>query len=472
MSKQLKRKSYRLIMAQVLSLTLVASPACNRVTPEKETGKTGAGEVGGTLANKPTTTEEAVLPGTLTNTPDNSERGPLTSTNEGAAVPISANNPAPRVGGPPPPGIEIEAVPGGSDSETAPTGDLSQRLGDRSFVKLELPNAALAPDQLLAFLADSDRAVHDLTIAWNAKQLSEKEYLEQAKRLSLLKMQASERLYNDKSATQAQQKTAIAAQVESLSQLTGLGDVSAAQKLLTLAGELTKSPDTHLAHQGRLVLLGFRLNQLVEGQIKDPQVVLEDVNALLDKSEYRGAVELLALQQGLGVLGQLGYAEQAQQVQQRIVKEFRASPDRELAMRAWSIEVGSSPELKAAIDEIKKTLAGEEQDATKVATAAAEFIRKFPTLNTVYFFLQAIVDLEYRGFTTASRELSKTVVAYKTQVPTSPLMDEVDIVLEGHNKRLGLLNQSLVLKNSGAWMASHSIGVRIAVRSCWSTSGP
>ncbi len=121
--------------------------------------------------------------------------------------------------------------------------------------------------------------------------INEKTFLEKAKRLSSMKLAAGERLYADTASSVAQRKTAIAAQVESLSQLTGLGDVEAAQKLLQVAGQLSQSPDPQLAHQGRLVLVGFRLNQLVEGQIKDPQVILDDVNAILDKSEFRGLVE-------------------------------------------------------------------------------------------------------------------------------------------------------------------------------------
>ncbi len=35
--------------------------------------------------------------------------------------------------------------------------------------------------------------------------------------------------------------------------------------------------------------MGFNLNQLVEGQVKDPQVIVNGVNNLLDKSGVPGA---------------------------------------------------------------------------------------------------------------------------------------------------------------------------------------
>lgn len=419
--------------------TVLCLAACNRAVPEKQSEKVGQPEQSpSVLANS---TDQAVLP------PREGASVPIPGT---AAVPVSSNNnPVPTAEATNNPGVHIENVstlpPNATSGETPAAAELSQRMSDRTFMKLELPKAALAPDQLLAFLVECDRAVQDLAMTHRANQISESEFVEQAKRLSNLKLEAGERLSQDPSSSAAQKKTAIAAQVESLSQLTGLGDIKAAQKLLQVAGELTKSPDAQLAHQGRLVLLGFRLNQLVEGQMKDPQVILDDVNNILEKSEYRGLVELLALQQSLGVLNQLGYSDQAKQVEQRIVKEFRNSPDQELAMRTWMIEVGSSPELKAAYEAIKQTMEGEEKDPTRVATMATNFVNAYPSLNTLHYFLKAIIDLEYNGHVTAARKLSEVVANAKTKFPASPLVKDIDNVLDGHTRRLAALGQPLVL---------------------------
>lgn len=436
----LQQLGNRACTALLLSL-LVLAGACNRAVPEKSgASKAGADESEsaepntppGVLADKQSPKGQAVLP------PDAS----------GASAPISNDRPDSNRqtnDGPPPPGVQIETVNSFSPNEDETTARMDPRLADSIFMKLQLPDAALSPDQLLDFLVQCDRAVQELSIARQANQLNEKLFIEQAKRLSGIKLAASERLYNDSKSTLAQKKTSIAAQVESLSQLTGLGDVQAAQKLLKVAGDLAKSPDVQLAHQGRLVLMGFRLNQLVEGQIKDPQVIVEDVNSILNNSDYRGLVELLAMQQALGVLTQLGYAEQAKLVQDRVVKEFRNSPDKEVAMRSWMIEVANSPELKAVNEMIQKTLTGEEKDTTQVASLATNFINAFPSLNSVAYFLKVIVDLEYSGQVEASRRLSDVVAKTKTQVTTGPLMVDIDHVLDGHTRRLGALGQPLVL---------------------------
>ena len=428
---------WRRCFGLAITLVMAACMACNRAVPEKTTGQANPAESSpSTLAASSNGADKAILP------PAQPDAKAPAEPAAGSSVPINAigaNNP----------GVQIESVstlPANATSEETPAAaELSQRLSDRRFMKLELPKAALVPDQLLAFLVECDRAVQDLTMTQRAQQIGETEFLEQAKRLSSMKLEAGERLASDPTATLAQKKTAVAAQVESLSQLTGLGDVQAAQKLLQVASELTKSPDAQLAHQGRMVLMGFRLNQLVEGQIKDPQLVLDDVNNLLDKSEYRGLVELLALQQSLGVLNQLGYTEQAKQVQQRIIKEFRDSSNQELAMRTWMIEVGTSPELKAAYDAIKQTMEGEEKDATKVAAMATNFVNAYPSLNTLHYFLKAIIDLEYKGHVTAARKLSEVVANAKTKFPASPLVKDIDTVLDGHTRRLAALGQPLVL---------------------------
>ncbi len=465
------RNARRRAAARILALSLVSSTlsfaACNRAVPDKaETKNDGAGQPAGILAGK--LTEDSVMP------PDvkASQSSPplvreadspsgLRGQDLPGAMPRGTASPTETSGAPAAsqagnssaPGVSIENVtslsPGSAPGTSEPDnqGAADPRIADRSFMKLELPKAALNPDQLIAFLVECDRAVQELAVTRQANQLNEKTFLEQAKRLSSMKLAAGERLYADTASSVAQRKTAIAAQVESLSQLTGLGDVEAAQKLLQVAGQLSQSPDPQLAHQGRLVLVGFRLNQLVEGQIKDPQVILDDVNAILDKSEFRGLVELLALQQSLGVLTQLGYTEQANQVQQRIVKEFRNSPDRELAMRSWMIEVGNSAELKAVHEAIQNTLAGTEKDTNQVAEKAAAFIKAFPSLNTAAYFLKVIVDLEYSGQADASRRLSNVVAQVKSTLPAGPLLADIDSVLDGQNKRLGAVGKPLVLED-------------------------
>lgn len=348
------------------------------------------------------------------------------------------------------PGVHIEmaepSLPSaGVDTTTSEaTDELSQRLADRVFMQLKMPTST-DPQVLIAFLVQCDRAVQDLTVTRQAQQLSETDFRIQAKRLSGMKLQAAERMLASSTLTPAQNKAATAARVESLSQLTGLGDVEAAQKLQQLATELSKSNDHYLAHQGKLVLLGFRLNQLQEGQIKDPQMLVAEVDQLFLRPEDRGLVELMALQQSAGVLSQLGYTTESKQIIDRLVREYRDSPDKDLSMRAWVLESGGSSALQAFHQAHRALLDGTDSDPSKIATAAAQLIGAFPSLNTLVYCSRFMLDLEFSGNVAAASEMAQAITAARTQFPPGSFSADIDQFLDCHSRRMAARGKPLNL---------------------------
>lgn len=345
------------------------------------------------------------------------------------------------------PGVHIEMTepaspPNGAEGVT--TADGSRQDLDAPFMQLKLPETS-NPQLLITFLVQCDRSVQDLTALRLAQRLNENEFRDQAKRLSNLKLQAAERLLTDPKLTAAHNKAATAARVESLSQLTGLGDVDAAQRLQQLAVELSKSSDHQLAHQGKLVLLGFRLNQLQEGQVKDPQALIADLDPLFERPDDRGLVELMALQQCAGVLSQLGYGAESKQVIDRIVHEYRNSSNQDLSMRAWALETNGSAELTAFYDLYRATIEGTEKDPAKIATSATALFKAFPSVNTLAHCCRTMLDLEFSGNVAAASELARVIATARQQVPVSSFATEIDKFLESHNLRLAALGKPLVL---------------------------
>lgn len=348
------------------------------------------------------------------------------------------------------PGVQIEmSAPsfpstGLDATSTLAESKASQQLSDRAFMQLTLPVSADAAE-LLSFFNQCDRAVQDLAITKRAEQLNEAEFHEQAKRLSSLKLAAAEQLLalNDLSAVQL--KAGTAAQVESLSHLTSLGDVQAAQKLQSLAEKLTRSDDAQLAHQGKLVLLGFRLNQLQEGQLKDPNELLQDIDQLMTRPEDRSLVELMALQRCAEVLSQLAYKEQSQQVLDRIVRAYRSSPDIDLSMRAWSIETEGAPTLIAFHEALQSTFEGKSTDPERVARAAHDLLQTFPGINTMLHVSRFMIPLEFSGNVSATSELAKVVADARRLSPASPLVAEIDVFLDCHLRRLSSVGKPIEL---------------------------
>ncbi len=232
--------------------------ACNRAVPEKTEAKSGessAGETGGSepsagvLASKKSAEGQPVLP------PEGASI-PISGSQRSSTAPNLASDSTATRNGPPPPGVQIENV-----TSIAPNGDAAATCHRRTAGRSELYEAAVTRCRFVA------RSIVDLFDGMRSRgarvgdrpRTAQRAALSRASQaLEQYEIAASERLSADGSATAAQKKTSIAAQVESLSQLTGLGDVDAAQKLLKVAGELAKSPDVQLAHQGRLVPNGIQ----------------------------------------------------------------------------------------------------------------------------------------------------------------------------------------------------------------------
>jgi peroxiredoxin len=228
--------------------------------------------------------------------------------------------------------------------------------------------------------------------------------------------------------------------------LTGSGDVQAAQRLKTLAERLVLSQDRELAHQGRLVLLGFRLNQLQEGQISDPQILLTDMDQLFVTPEDRGLVEFMALERCAGVLRLLGYEKESLQVTQRLIQEFRIAPNPELTMRAWLVETEGTSQLIAFNEALNAALTGNDKDPASIAKASAELISAFPSVNTLWHIARHTINLEFSGNVSAASEVAKVIATARPKLPSGPLTAEIDTLLNCHALRLATRGELLTLE--------------------------
>lgn len=463
-----------------LAGTLLSLVACNRVEPQKTGDDTNAASsaavADGTSADllaaedskgsKPVTADvDSLSPQTAAGSRDNSQILPpigqaVTSTNatqgaSSAARPLVSSEASPPSAGSSDranqAGVHIEmttpSLPnGGADTSSQKVNEaISKQVSEREFMKLAIPESN-RPADLLQFFGQCDKAIQDLTITAHTQQMGDNEFHEHAKRLSQMKLDASERMLSLSGLTSEQQKLGTSARVESLSHLTSLGDVAAATKLQTLAEELSKSSDRQLAHQGKLVLLGFRLNQLLEGQVKDPQTLLTDMSGLFETQDDRGLVEMMALQRCAEVLSQLGYSDESKKVLDLIVKEYRNVPDPELSMRAWALETNGSPAMIAFNEAVQATLSGSEKDTARVARASSELLQAFPSVNTLWHVTRLLIPLEFSGNVPAASEVAKVVGNARSQLPSGPLSPEIDNFLDCHQRRLAIRGKPLELK--------------------------
>lgn len=321
---------------------------------------------------------------------------------------------------------------------------MMERVARRPFMQLTLP-ASDSPRELFGFFADCDRSIADLAIALRTQEIDDVFFLDQARRLGNMKLQAAVRLYNSTTLSAEERKRAIAAQVEALSHLTGSGDIQAARRLQLLATELSTSSDAELAHQGKLVLLGFRLNQLQEGQLKDPQAIVVDIEDLLASSQERGPVEFMALDRCIGVLKSLGYEPQAHQILEKLVRDFSASPNVDLAIRAWNIGTEGSEQRIAFDESVGATINGSQRDPTTVAMTASNLLNRFPSPNSLWYLCQSAINLEFSGNVAAGSAVFTVVDQAWSKIAASPLMTEVNGILQSYSLRMASLGKTVAM---------------------------
>lgn len=405
---------------------------CNQPTPESiSSNETGfkVAEAGDKAVSPQA--GSATTPGSMESNPTTTSgvRAPIDSeTQASAGVPSQFDGAAPSL---PSSGVNSSLLS-------------QQELATRSFSRLSAP-ASTVPDDLLKFFADSDQAIRDLLFAASNQQIDEKQFTEIAKRLCSQKHSAGEELATSAAASPEQKKKGVLAQLEALSHMTGLRDVESAKRLEALATRLSQGTDADLAHQSRLVLLGFRLNALQEGQEKDPNVIVKDLDGLFVRPEDRGYPEFMALQQSTMVLQSMGFAEAAKAVSEKLGKEYRESADPELSMMAWSFDTNGSPMLNKYSDELRKTYQGTSTDPQLLVAAADSLFSAFPSANTLAHIAGHVVNLEYGGQIATSQLLVSFLKSKLEQFSSIPMSKQIGAMIADHDKRIGSIGKPLDL---------------------------
>jgi thiol-disulfide isomerase/thioredoxin len=413
----------RLVGAGLLSLALVGLAGCDRTTPAP------AVDTDAVLASTPPSQSEALAPSGGGGEPSSGPDALPPAGSESLLTSLSIEPSLPDSG------------LGTAENPVQPAAaSVPAHLSGRSFMNLKDPVAE--PAAILNFFGDCDRALQELALAIRSRQLDESQWTQVALRLSQQKLGAARQLGQLSAGNPPQMKKAIAAEVESLSHLASLGDLNAARQLQNRAQELTQSADAELAHQGRLVLLGFRMNQLQEGLLQDASGVVADIDQLVAQPQELGLVEFMAMEQCAVVLGQLGYKDEAAQIADRIVRKFRSASDPQLSMRAWAIEAAQSPEFEAFQQACAAAFEGTASDPGVPAAAADRLIARFPSNNTVRQVAERIVPLEYQGRLPAAAALAQRVGEHLPQYPGA-LSAETQAMLEAHRLRMTLPGQPL-----------------------------
>jgi len=256
--------------------------------------------------------------------------------------------------------------------------------------------------------------------------------------------------------------------------MSGLKDVESAKKLEKFATTLLQSTDADLAHQGRVVLLGFRLQELQNGTTADPAALLADLEGLFRRPADAGFPEMMVLQQSQQVLNEMGFKDAAAKIDQLMVSKFMDAADPQLSLTAWSVAVANSQAFQNYNSALQDVYTGKETQPQMLLAAARGLFGELPNATTLLQFVNLSTDLEYRGLVPFAEELTDYVKQQVDALQASPFAAAINAALEAQSRRLGIRGRSIELNglvdlegNSLDWSAYKGKVVLIDFWATW-----
>ncbi len=330
-----------------------------------------------------------------------------------------------------------QLLPPASAAGPAPLTD--SELNARPFMTLR-ESESDQPQDLVEHLQSVDAAIGDLVVAGSNNIVDKEVFVSAGIRLGKVKLDAGERLANAADASPEQRKAGVLAQLVALSHLSGIGDVDSAQQLETLARSLASSEDADLAHQSRVVLLGFELQSLQNGVDSNPNDLLTQINSMFEPGSQRDFPEFMMLQQAHYVLQQMGFHEAALQVRNIIATEYQSVDDPQLRGESWMFAARDSQSL-SNYNLVSRSLGTPEFESSNLLQAARGLFDEFPTATTVEQLSTAIANIEYSGNLAASQQLASYVEQKLGELPSSVVTSSAQDFVDDHRARTGLIGQ-------------------------------
>lgn len=374
-------------------------------------------------------------------TPSNaevSENAPIDSQSSEDTIPAPGTNESAPV-------FRPESVGIGAPIAQEPEPETPVEESDRSFATLQ-PLESEVPKELVLHLEAIDQALSDLVLTGSTDLLTKEDFVKYGLRLGNMKLQAGESLANLEAATADQRKAGVLAQLIALSHMSGLGDVKSAQALEKLAQRLADAEDADLSHQSRVVLLGFEIQALQNGQKSKPDSILNQVKGLFARPEDRNFSELMMVQQAIVVMADMGFKEAAENAKQTLASEYTDSTDAQLRDAAWSFLVQGDQALEN-YNQASNAAIDSSGSAADLVAAARVLHDAFPSTQTLEGIARSLANMEYSGAIESSRALAEFVGSQLVNYPENAAGKAAKTWINDHQTRMAMLGQPIELMN-------------------------
>ena len=187
-----------------------------------------------------------------------------------------------------------------------------------------------SPAKLVEFLSITDRDMQDIWGRMQQIQGGRQELI----RIAKLKLQASQNLKSHERATDRQKSLGARGELQALSHLASFNDLTAATELRKIAESNLESPDTSLASDSRLVLIGFELEGLKQGEEGAKTRLMQYLLNISKSTASNDVPTLMVLGQARDALAAYGEQQLASEVRNKILDLYQESSNADLRAAA------------------------------------------------------------------------------------------------------------------------------------------
>jgi thiol-disulfide isomerase/thioredoxin len=339
------------------------------------------------------------------------------------------------------PGPQFDLPPFPTDQGShEQSGTAESESGQQQWTVPVQPMKSSDPEQMVRHLADIEQEIQNLVVT--ARRMDQEQAQHTAVQLSQLKLIAAEHLDSLPNASNAQRITARKSRLVALSHLSGLKDVRAAKQLSDYARQLLEDDDAELRHQAAIVLFGFQIQELQNGILTDPSLVVDSARRLVVDPAYRSRLEMTSMGHAINVLYQMGFAPQAGEIEKIAFEVFSDSPDRELRNEAWNQITRNSQSVANFINSLQ-SLGSLPSEMGLVLAAARDMVQQHPDPVTLEMITGVIIDMEYGGQLPLSVQLTELVDGELEKYPPGVSVQAITAALSEHRQRVLWVGQTL-----------------------------
>ena len=312
-----------------------------------------------------------------------------------------------------------------------------QRTAESSSSRAEL-NDNLPPEKLIEFLSITDRDMRDIWGRMQQIEGGEKELIRVAK----LKLRAAEQLKNHAIATDSQKSLGARGELQALSHLASFNDLEASKKLKAIAELNLSTDDTNLISDSRLVLIGFALEGLKQGDSEAKSKLMDYLLNIPKDNAANDVPTLMVLGQARDTLAAYGEQELADAVRNQIMDLYQDSTNPDIRTAANDLA------NHVYYDEIETLLTSARNGATVDSPTWEASLNKLITqagdMRCVQYLASAALQLEGLEQHDAVA-LTFRILESAFNNPTSQITQEVQVASQAYQARQNIIGTNFEL---------------------------